>query len=119
MNLFSKFAEISKRTERYLHRYGAFVGAYTFARAVCARGPVWLPLPGLEGQILLRRHTSDVAAFEQVFIDREYDLPIGDRRPKFIIDGGANVGCASVFFSRKFPQASIWAFEPERSNYDI
>lgn len=119
MNLVSKFNDVSNRARRYLHRYGSWTGAYTLARAIGGRGPAWLPLPGVEGHFLLRRHTSDVAAFEQVFIDREYDLPIGDMRPKFIIDGGANVGCASVFFAQKFPQASIWAFEPERSNYEI
>ena len=86
---------------------------------ILGRGPRWIPLPKLPGEILLRRHTSDIAAFEQVFIDREYDLPFGDIKPKFIIDGGANVGCASAFLAHRFPEASIWAFEPESSNYDI
>ena len=115
----SKSKMIQDRFYRYAARYGMWGGGRTLVRAVCGQGLVLLPLPGLQKPILLRRHTSDVAAFEQVFIDREYDLPIGDMRPKFIIDGGANVGCASVFFAQKFPQASIWAFEPENSNYDI
>ena len=119
MSKASKLKMIQNRFHRYVARYGMWGGAHTLARAICGRGLVLIPLPELQESILLRRHTSDVAAFEQVFIDREYDLPIGDLRPKFIIDGGANVGCASVFFAEKFPQASIWAFEPERSNYEI
>lgn len=119
MNPISKCAELSSRSGRYFHRYGVLAGAATLVRAVCGRGSVWLPLPGRNEQILLRRHTSDVAAFEQVFIDLEYDLQLGDLCPKLIIDGGANVGCASIFFASRFPQASIWAFEPERSNYNI
>ncbi len=119
MSITSKLKVIQNRLDRYVACYGVWGGMHTLKRAVCGRGPVLLPLPGLKEQILLRRHTSDVAAFEQIFIDREYDLPIGDMSPKFIIDGGANVGCASAFFAYKFPQASIWAFEPEGSNYDI
>ena len=114
-----KLKVIQNRLHRYAARYGMWEGVYTLTRAVCGGGPVSIQLPGCKDSILLRRHTTDVATFEQVFIDREYDLPIGDMSPKFIIDGGANVGCASAFFARKFPQASIWAFEPEGSNYDI
>jgi len=119
MSPVEKVFDISNRAKRYGQRYGAILGASILARVVLGHGPGWFPLPKLRGQMLLRRHTSDIAAFEQVFIDREYDFPLADIDPKFIIDGGANVGCASVFFAHKFPQASIWAFEPENSNYEI
>jgi FkbM family methyltransferase len=36
-----------------------------------------------------------------------------------IVDAGANVGMASVYFARKFPGARIIAVEPERSNFDM
>lgn len=119
MSITSKLKVTQDRLHRYAARYGMWGGVHTLARAVCGGGTVSIQLPGCKDSILLRRHTTDVATFEQVFIDREYDLPIGDMSPKFIIDGGANVGCASAFFARKFPQASIWAFEPDGSNYDI
>lgn len=37
-------------------------------------------------------------------------------KPKLIIDGGANVGYASVWFANKFPKAKIFAVESEDEN---
>lgn len=119
MSMGERLNGMHNRLRRYVAAYGMWRGGYTLARAVCGQGLVPIQLPGSKDSMLLRRHTTDVAAFEQVFIGREYDLPLGEMSPKFIIDGGANVGCASVFFAREFPQAAIWAFEPEGSNYDI
>ena len=36
-----------------------------------------------------------------------------------IIDGGANIGCASVYFSLRFPEAKIVAIEPEKNNFEL
>jgi FkbM family methyltransferase len=66
----------------------------------------------------IRPHTSDEAMFKQIFLKREYDIPL-DFTPQFIIDGGANVGYASLWFSHQFPDAKIIAVEPEESNYDV
>jgi len=66
----------------------------------------------------LRDNESDKAIFFQVFYEKQYDLygvdfPYAQR----IIDGGANIGCASVYFSIRFPQAQILAVEPEKNNF--
>lgn len=68
-------------------------------------------------KIIFRKNTSDVGAFRQVFVQREYKLPI-EINPKFIIDGRANVGYSSLWFANKFPNAKIIAIEPEDSNYE-
>jgi FkbM family methyltransferase len=107
------------RLHRYMARYGMWGGLRTLARAVCGSGVVSVQLPECKDSMLLRRHTTDIAAFEQVFIDREYDLPMGQKDPKWIVDAGANVGCASVYFATRFPSASILAIEPESSNYEM
>src|SRR5438876_5565546 len=88
-------------------------------KIVARQGLVSVKPPGCEHAIALRTGTTDIATFEQVFIAREYDLPLHSRDPKFIIDGGANVGCASVFFAQRYPNASIYAIEPENSNYEV
>lgn len=119
MSIVAKLSEMQSRLRRYVARYGMWRGVLTLAKAVCGRGLVSIQLPGCKDSILLRRHTTDVAAFEQIFIDREYDFPLGQKDPKWIVDAGANVGCASVFFSKEFPCASILAIEPEASNYRI
>lgn len=119
MDLGTRLNDLQSRLHRYVAAYGVWIGTKILVKLVCGQGLVPIQLPGSRDSILLRPHTTDVAAFEQIFIGREYDLPIGEMTPKFIIDGGANVGCASVFFAQRFPHAAIWAFEPEGSNYDI
>jgi FkbM family methyltransferase len=39
--------------------------------------------------------------------------------PKVIIDAGANIGLASIYFANKFPEAKIIALEPEKSNFEL
>jgi hypothetical protein len=40
--------------------------------------------------------------FEQIFYTKEYDINV-PFEPKIIIDLGANVGFASVYFANRFP----------------
>src|SRR4030095_16496880 len=75
-------------------------------------------LPGLTKKINIRKGTSDWKAFKQVFIWKEYEYPI-PFDPRAILDAGANVGYASLWFTRKFPQAKIISLEPEDSNFKM
>jgi FkbM family methyltransferase len=68
--------------------------------------------------IYLRVQTSDVPTYEQVFIDQEYSFSV-ERPPKTIIDAGANIGLASVYFANQWPEATIIAVEPEKSNFEL
>jgi FkbM family methyltransferase len=68
----------------------------------------------------LRNNVSDKAIFFQVFYEKQYDL-YGVDFPDAtkIIDGGANIGCASVYFSLRFPNAKVIAIEPEKNNFEL
>ena len=66
----------------------------------------------------LRLKTSDAAAFWQVFLETEYALPLA-RKPRTILDAGANVGFASAYFANLYPDARILALEPEESNFKL
>ena len=68
--------------------------------------------------LMLRVHTVDVSVFEQVFVHRQYDFDVKSS-PDLIIDGGAHIGCASVFFALKFPRAVIYSIEPEIHNFAL
>lgn len=68
--------------------------------------------------IYLRPKTSDVPTFHQIFTFKDYDIHFGFK-PKTILDAGANVGFASVFFAHKYPDAQIVCVEPEKSNFDV
>jgi FkbM family methyltransferase len=73
---------------------------------------------GIKFPFFLRPHTSDFPTFDQVFIQKEYNfdtiIP-----PKTIIDAGANIGLAAIYFTNKYPDAKIIAIEPETSNFQL
>ncbi len=66
----------------------------------------------------LRKGTSDHSTFRQIFIEHEYDIPL-NFKPKTIIDAGANIGLAAIYFSRAYPESIIYSIEPEGSNVDL
>jgi FkbM family methyltransferase len=73
-------------------------------------------------RVRVRANTSDVTCLEKVFVEEEYRLPL-DANPSFaaspqlIVDAGANIGMATLYFAQAFPQARIVAIEPEASNF--
>jgi FkbM family methyltransferase len=83
-----------------------------------ARGArkITVSLPGLTVPLRVRPETTDVRAFEQIFVQEEYALPFR-LDPRVIIDGGANVGFASAYFSAVYPCATIFAVEPDETNF--
>ena len=58
----------------------------------------------------LRDNGTDIIIFEDVFHRQCYDL--GDRVVHQIIDAGANIGLASLYFSLRYPKVSVASFEP-------
>ena len=49
--------------------------------------------------------------FNEIFLLREYSFKATTDAP-VIIDCGANIGCATLFFKRLYPKAKIFSFEP-------
>jgi FkbM family methyltransferase len=60
----------------------------------------------------------DLGTYQQIFIDKEYNF-IAHLPPETIIDAGANIGLASIYFANKFPYAKIIAIEPEMENFEL
>ncbi|GHT54336.1 hypothetical protein AGMMS49982_18870 [Bacteroidia bacterium] len=56
--------------------------------------------------------------FDQVFLDNSYPVDYGFQ-PDVILDCGANVGFATVFFKNQFPNAKIVCVEPDSGNYEM
>lgn len=70
---------------------------------------------GWELPIYLRRSTSDIDNFIQIFLRGEYNfLPFC---PKTIIDLGGYIGLSSIFLSHKYPEAKILLVEPDVDNF--
>lgn len=82
-----------------------------------------LPLTEGEGTVLLLQNRSsaifrfrvkdstDLAVLREVFLDEEYNLDV-PHPPEVIFDLGSNIGASVIYFRLKYPNAKIYAFEP-------
>jgi FkbM family methyltransferase len=113
---------INKAIDSIRTHFGLFGAKGVLKRAlvgVCSANNEFTTLiPHSEQEILLRLGTTDVAAFEHVFIDDEYGFALS-RQPSVIVDAGANAGMSAVWFSLRYPAAKIVAIEPEPTNFDL
>lgn len=91
-------------------------------------------VPGYPAKVHLRETIADHAIFKQCLVTEQYDFmafPQAQRllakyrlslekghRP-LIIDGGANIGLASLWFNKAFPEAQIFAVEPDADNFEL
>ena len=55
--------------------------------------------------------------FQQIFLYDDYKIGALDFEPRYIIDAGAYVGYASLFFNNEYPQAEIVSIEPSGANF--
>jgi FkbM family methyltransferase len=94
-----------------------------------------LRIPDIPYPIALRPATSDWYVMEQVFIDREYSLSgwqdharalnacyeriLAQGKVPIIVDCGAHVGLATLWFARQFPRARIFSVEPANENFEL
>lgn len=70
--------------------------------------------------IYLRKDQSDPFIFEQIFCEQQYNFSHpAPNEVKWIIDGGANIGLAAIYFSAKFPNAKIISIEPNKDNFEL
>jgi FkbM family methyltransferase len=73
---------------------------------------------GYKFPIYVRNGTTDVLVYKSIVENAEYDFAV-KKEPRIIIDAGANIGLASVFFANKYPNAKIIAIEPEEFNFEM
>jgi FkbM family methyltransferase len=93
--------------------------ALTVNKQLFSAKGITLSVPNSDYEVALRLNSSDLPTFYQVFGMYEYDSPSLPPSARTIVDLGANVGLAAVFFGLKYPQAEILAVEPEASNYSL
>jgi FkbM family methyltransferase len=120
------------------------IGLFDTFRAACIRSriPMLHKLTGPEAAfritrldrrtVRLRAGTTDWTTFNQIFVKREYDLEkfhqwssifdiyrkvIAAGRVPTIIDCGANIGLAAIWFALLFPEARVIAIEMEPGNF--
>jgi len=101
----------------YIKRLGfQNVFDYLFQRFIQKKEVLLLKVPALKYKVAIRNNSSDIPLFTNIFILEEYNVS-NENQVSTIIDCGANVGLASLYFLSKFPNATIIAVEPEIHNY--
>lgn len=68
--------------------------------------------------VCIRRNTSDVTVLREVLVEEMYAASLPEP-PRTILDFGANIGLTSLYLSRRYPDATIHAFEPVPANYAL
>lgn len=116
-------ARVATASGKYRRRYGQVAGFLLWLRLrrhmKATRGTLHeVRVPGLRRPIFLRAGTSDVLVFIQIFIERELEFEI-TQDPSSIVDAGANIGLASLYFAQRFPKSKIVALEVDRANFDL
>lgn len=75
-----------------------------------------ISLKGIPHPVTVSNLLVDMYTLLQVFYGKEYDIRL-EEEPEYIIDCGANIGLASVWFANKFPNTRIIAVEPDAGNF--
>jgi FkbM family methyltransferase len=115
--------ETKKIISETITKYGVFNGLNLLRKLYYlpfqnTTKPLVLHLNDLEYPINIRRKTSDVSVAYDIFFTEMYAFPFLNVIPKNIIDAGANVGFASIFFANRYKNARIYAIEPETRNFE-
>ncbi|GHT75650.1 hypothetical protein AGMMS50262_11590 [Bacteroidia bacterium] len=111
---------------QFLEKFGFSPGSLKFLwdrRSAAKRNMILFSHKTLAHPIYFRggqAANSDFCIFDEVIMRGSYDYHFpADFQPKTIIDCGANIGLATVFFKNRFPQAKIFSVEPASSNFSV
>jgi FkbM family methyltransferase len=63
--------------------------------------------------------SSDTMVLYEILVTREYDLVFGMESAKTIIDGGANIGLAAIYFLNTCPKSRVVLVEPFEETLNI
>ncbi len=81
--------------------------------------PAAFQVPGISHAVYLRPGTTDAHVLENNLIRCSYSCCRPETPVFLIIDAGANAGYAAVYFLNRFPDADVFALEPDPANYEL
>lgn len=83
-----------------------------------AEGYMCITLRKSSRTLILRRRSSDFNVFRELILNNQYLMPVPEP-VEFVIDAGANIGLASVWFLEHYPKARLLSIEPDPENFAI
>jgi FkbM family methyltransferase len=109
------------------------IPAIQVARAPYGSGHLYIKIRGGE-RITIRRQCSDYAILSQVFEQKEYSIGnddveayiesrysniLSNGQKPIIIDAGAHIGLATLWFKARYPEATVISIEPNAENFAV
>ncbi len=80
-------------------------------------GVRYIPIDGTPRPVYYPDAGNMAAHIANILAGVDYPLvPIPDFRPRAVIDVGANVGAAALYFLSRYPSSRVWCFEPAPAN---
>ncbi|MBL7702240.1 MAG: FkbM family methyltransferase [Ferruginibacter sp.] len=101
-----------------LQKQLGFFKALTFYRKIKSGNPSNLTTENLTHPFGIRNNPFDYATFEEVILRESYNISLNSK-PKYIIDGGGNIGLTACFFATRYPNATVITVEPDTENYKM
>ena len=68
-------------------------------------------------KVTVNKNGGDLTTLFEVFVNEDYKFEGDKSNPGNILDIGANVGYFSLYISKRFPDAKVFAFEPFPDTY--
>lgn len=75
-------------------------------------------IKGISNGVFLSNFNVDVMTLFQIFFAKEYEIK-KSFSAQLIIDCGANIGLSAVYFANEYPEAKIYAIEPDIHNFSF
>ncbi len=117
MSGFVDFRDWLVQTTHYLRALG-FVEGVAFSCADVRRHRELRRVRMGDFELGLRTASSDFRVAEGILLRDEYDA-VRAEDPRVILDVGANIGAAAIWFASRYPGATVYAFEPELDNFRV
>lgn len=70
------------------------------------------------GRVYYRRPYELLHTYRELFLREMYLFTCNDAAP-VVLDCGSNIGLSVLYFKTIYPAARIWAFEPDRNNFEL
>lgn len=108
---------MSKRLIPLIRAFGLSDGLRFFFKRIIKKAGCYRS-SRYQSDIYIRDKFADKYTFKQVFMEDQYNFKF-PFTPSTMLDGGANIGLASVYFAHRFPNTKIVAVEPNEENFKM